>query len=480
MIPLIDAIRYLKRRVFYVEGFFVLLTLSASLYVALAASIGPHLMRAMNWSGYILSKELASVLFLFGFVIVIISISAFWYNLRRTPRITHGELGVLFAPYFSEAVADEVDKLFILIKQELKSHEFANRFTVLKLPPNIPVNSHEEAVSVLAKCNATVLVWGVFDNGATTVGFSPIRFTFHHSPIIPSQEWLDRIAVPIACGRYRFESKDVPVEREVLAKNIDLIARNLMGLAVLVAGLYADAEKIFSRLWIDVKTLLAKGKGNLAILERFFEQIKSDYTFAITGQICSLYSPYLFNEKLFKIPFSDLHQWLLRADKGLQINPRDSGSYMLKATFHFLLGQEEKAIQCAKRAKLFDQRALAGINFSLAFLYNYTGQFKKSRKEYKLGMAKESSYEERLVKECSYFIRQAIERYPEKKQLRLAFGLIEFYRGCREIGISEITQFIEIAEVDVSLNEFVVEGKRILKEAGTQSNIEDAILKETT
>jgi hypothetical protein len=77
-------------------------------------------------------------------------------------------------------------------------------------------------------------------------------------------------------------------------------------------------------------------------------------------------------------------------------------------------------------------------------------------------MNKQTSYDEYMIRQCLYFIRQTINKYPDKKQLRFAIGYIEFFRGEQNIGRQEMEEFISLAQSGQSLIDFVNEGRVLL------------------
>jgi len=470
----IEILKWFRRRIYFVDGLIGLLFLLFSAYTYIATTFGPHLMKAMNWYGHPLSSDLASILFIFGSCIPVLTAIAVWVNLRALPRFQKKELAVVFAPNFCENLEEDVNKVFIALRQELKSHEFGNRFSLKKLPPNRSINSHDDALKILAKCNAVVAVWGIFEkqeNGCDSVtGFQRLAFTFHHVPLILTKDWLTRIQTPMIGKKWQIESKDFFAGHQLLVRNVGFVVRNMIGLALYVAADYQEAIKVFLKLAGDLTSAVFRNPS--VELQSFLFQVKHDCALAMTKQMMPDYNRHLYSGKLYSIAPDQWALWIQQLNEAIKISPQSVGPYLFKSISHFMLGEIDKSIRAARKAKELDRKAFAAPNFSLAFLYNFIGDYKKSRREYRLGMAKENSYEEGLIRECLSFIRQTIEKYPEKKQLRLAFGLISFYRSDKDIAAKEIRDFLMAADTDPNLVDFSNEGKRLLAEVASMPEVD--------
>lgn len=151
-------------------------------------------------------------------------------------------------------------------------------------------------------------------------------------------------------------------------------------------------------------------------------------------------------------------------NKAIKLDRQNSNHFLSKAIYLFLLGRLPEAIDAAQRSRELAPKAISAPNFSLAFLYNFTGNFNKSRIEYKRALAKKTSYNQEMLTNILDFIRQAIVRFPDKPQLQFAFGFLEINRGDPRRGRQEIAAFLNKAAHQPSLSEFATEGRRILEQ----------------
>src|SRR5437016_3097906 len=99
-VNVLDQLKYLRTRIYFVDGLLVLILLTVGLFVAFALLLGKHLLRALDWAGRPLSSPLASLLFICGIIIVVGICFAVWSRLRRLPHFNDDELGIIFAPNF--------------------------------------------------------------------------------------------------------------------------------------------------------------------------------------------------------------------------------------------------------------------------------------------------------------------------------------------------------------------------------------------
>jgi hypothetical protein len=339
-------------------------------------------------------------------------------------------------------------------------------FSIKSIPKNISISSHEEATNLLKKSGGTVAVWGFIDRQKsdkyTTTGFSTISFTFVHSPVIVHPLRRKAIAYSLLGKKFQYKEKTKILDRRIMTQDIGIVVCNLIGTALLFDRKFDDAIKVFSPLYASLESILDK-KDTPNYLVSFIKQIGFDLAYSLTHSSEVLYMKYLLQNKLFEIPENLLRNWISAIEQAICLDKQNSTHYLVKGIFHFLLGEIGEAINSEYRAKKFAPKALATPNFSLAFLYNFKGNFEKSRREYRLGMAKKTSYDKELIDQCLLFIKQTIDYFPEKKQLHLALGLIEIHRGSLENGKEILTNFLNNPPQEHNLRPFVKQAKELLK-----------------
>jgi hypothetical protein len=149
-------------------------------------------------------------------------------------------------------------------------------------------------------------------------------------------------------------------------------------------------------------------------------------------------------------------------NEAIKLDRQNSHHFLIKALYFFLLARIPEAIDAAQRSRVLAPKAISAPNFSLAFLYNFNGNFKKSRMEYMRALGKKTSYDPEMLRNILDFIRQAIVRFPEKPQLQFAFGFLHINRGDPQKGRQEIATFLNKATHQPSLSDFLAESRRIL------------------
>jgi len=438
----IDAINFLRARLYYFEGLVVLFIITVYGYVYLASNAGMHLWIILTGLG--VPAEYSDGAYLLGLLSMLLFVFLFWLHMRSVPKFKKGELGVLFAPKFPEDINLDVNSLMVSLNMELKSHQLNNQFSVKRLPPNLSITSAEEAENVIRRAGATTAVWGLMDSenrgGTKCTGFSRISFTFIHSPthFDPNRHAL--IALSLHGKKYKYEERTQIADRSIVARDIGIVVRNLIGVSLFIDQKWSEVIKVFTPLFHDLAIIRVKDKS--PPLQAFASQVGYDLAWAISMNSSSEYRGELFEQKLYSIPESELRKRLDQIKQAIKLDPQNSAHHFYEAIYYFLLGQCSDAIRSSMRGLKESPRALAVGNFSLAFLYNFNGNYEKSKKQYRIGMAKKSSYDEDLIEQCMVFISQSIKHFPEKKQLRLALATLDLKRGSGKEGASQLRELL--------------------------------------
>lgn len=464
---LINLWKFAKKRFYYYDGLIALLLLGNLLYYVAQYVVGPHIIPALKYFQIVISGDFAHIVCLFGIFIVNFVILIVWFKKRSLPKFCVNESGILFAPSFSDELDDDVDKLFTSIKYELKSKEIDNTFKIVKLSPNIKISSIKEASLVLRKSLSTTIIWGLIDHSVSGEGkvvqFSRISFLFISSKpatVVIHKDFGTTLISPFLGSKFKTTERTQSVDRQIIASNVGLIVRDIIGINLVVEGRYKEAIQILLPLSVELK-IIALSKKTPAF-SNIYQQVKSDCAKAMSLDSTQEYSKYLYSDKLYDIPKNVLEIWLANSEQAIKLDPQNSMHYLLKGIYLFLFGKIEDSIRTIKEADGVAPRALATPCFSLAFLYNYIGDFKNSHNQYRLGLAKKTSHDPEMVSQCLYFIRQSIVKYPDKKQLRFALGLFELKRGNPTIGIMEVELFVREASELSNLSRFLEEANKIL------------------
>ena len=466
----IEILKFLRNRFHFWDGLVVLVVAAVGLYEILAQLLGSHVFALAKAMAIPNAEILAHVLYLSGFAIVLLVAVYTWKRFRSVPKFRQNELGIIFAPRFPSDLEEDVTHLLSHLKQELKAHQFGNQFVIKQLPPNLSINSSEEASRFLRESLGTTAVWGLLDSQQSQKGrttrFSRVSFTFVHQPAAIDPMRVKVMALSMAGRKMHTEDRTLIADRQMMAKDIGVIVRNFIGISLSIDLRWHDAVKVFLPLHAELKT--SQGVSGRKIPTGFVKQIGYDLAFALTMATSVEYREFLFERGLASIPPDQCKAWLKNVNQAVRIDPQNSVHFLSKAIYHFLLGNCSEAIRAATKAKKLAPKALATPNFSLAFLHNYSGDFVKSQQEYRLGLAKKTSYDADLIAQCRIFIRQCIDLFPEKKQLRLALAVIEINRGSKDEGIKQLRLMQADPPTGAKFSRFVEEGRKLLNR--TESN----------
>ncbi len=460
----LEILGFLRKRLFFYDGLVVLLVLTSSFYYCFARIIGRHSLLVARAYGEPIGTGLAHLIFLIGFVLVLFLAFIFWRQYRSVPKFSKDELGILFAPDFDEEVEKEVNRLFIHLRQEIKLHEIGNRLSLKRLPPNLSISSAAEAGAMLKDAGGAVAVWGPMEQQSSdkgrTMGFSRFSITLIHRPAQVSVARYGTLAMSLAGRQFHIHDGTQIIDRNIVARDIGLVVRNALGVKLLIDLKYQEAVKILGPLYVNLQSIFP-GK-RLIPLQRFCLQVQYDFAYSMAMTISKQYREFLDNGKLYDIPSPILEGWLKTTNQAISIDSQNSTHYVSKGIYLFLMGDVDGAIRAEKKAEQVAPIAISGPNFSLAFLYNFKGNLKLSRNQYRIGLAKKTSYEEEMIFQCLTFIRQSISRFPEKKQLRLALAVLELRRGSKEQGIRVLEEFLADGPHDPELEDFISEANNLL------------------
>ncbi len=244
---LLEVLSFLRKRMFFYDGLITILVLIGAFYSWFAQTIGARLLNLASACGFTSEGKLANFCFLFGFIAVELAGFIFWRHHRHVLKFRKDELGILFAPDFDEEVEKEVNRLFVHLRQELKSHEIGNRFSLKRLPLNLSISSASDAIALLKHSRSAVAVWGPLeqqssDKGRTT-GFSKFSMTFIHRPNKLSMSFYQTLAMSLV-GR-QFQCRDQFItDRNIVARDIGLVVRNALGVKLLLDDKFPEAVKI--------------------------------------------------------------------------------------------------------------------------------------------------------------------------------------------------------------------------------------------
>ncbi len=317
---------------------------------------------------------------------------------------------------------------------------------------------------MLNGAGGAVAVWGPMeqqssDKGRTT-GFSKFSITLIHRPAQLSMARYATLAMSLVGRQFHIHDGTQIIDRNIVARDIGLVVRNALGVKLLIDLKYQEAVKILGPLYVNLQSIFP-GKRPIP-LQRFCLQVQYDFAYSLTMTISKQYREFLDNGNLYDIPLPILEGWLNNTNQAIALDPQNSAHYVSKGIYLFLMGDVDGAIKAEKKAEQIAPKAVSGPNFSLAYLYNFKGLLKLSRNQYRIGLAKKTSYEEEMIFQCLTFIRQSIPRFLEKKQLRIALAILELRRGSKEQARRALEEFLADSPHESELEDFITEANNLL------------------
>jgi len=266
--------------------------------------------------------------------------------------------------------------------------------------------------------------------------------------------------------RLKVRERTQIADRRIMARDIGLVVRHIIAVALLSSSKFQEAIRVFGPLHIEYQQACDTKLSALA--QRAQVQIQYDLAYSLTMATWEEYRRSLFDDRVYEIPPKVPKTWIRNMDQAIELDRQNSIHYAQKAIFLYLLGDIDGAIGEENRAARRAPRAASIANFSLAFLHTFKGESRPSRNQYKIGLAKKTSYDEDMIRQCLTFIEQSIRQFPDKKQLRVALGVLEVARGSKERGIQALEQFLAHPPDALELQGFVNEAERWLQRAKTE------------
>lgn len=470
----IEILQYLRKRLHFPDGLLVLLVFSEVLYYTAVHAIGHDIILLLDSVGRPKALNYCRVLYVLGFLLVPCIAFGFWRRLRAVPRFKKNELAIVFAPNSAPATQEVMERLFVNLTQEIKARELGIRFHLKRLPPNLSIDSAEEATGILLEARAVVAIWGAVEQQQSaegrTTGFSKLSVTFVHRPVRIHPLRHEALAMSFAERQLHVRERTQIADQLLVAKDIGIVVRNVLGVALLIDLRHGEAAKILGPLHMDLQDVFPK-KSSLPV-QRFRMQVQHDFAFALTMATSDEYRKWLARDAIFDIPTDKLAAWLHNVEIAVSLDSQNSIHQLTKAIYMFISGDIQGAIKAEERADRLAPRAAATANLGLAFLYNFAGDLRRSRHQYRLGLAKKTSYDEDIINQCLSFISQSITRYPERKQLRLALGVLQYHRGSVYEAKQTLQALLDDPPTAPELQVFVEEARNLLNKVAVQQESE--------
>lgn len=411
-----------------------------------------------------------AVIFILGLFTIVMG----WLFIRRIPRFESNEIGILFAASAKEDIAEDLDVLYDEVCSLLKQRSLRGLICIKKLPLNIIVNNQEVATFIREKSKCALLIWGRYEKGKIQErefsGFSSkINFTYLMPDNRLAKQINDDISIAASDRLWLFSTSNELIERDLVTKNIVDVSRYIIGTCLLLFGNLELSKTFLSEIVTSpYGTWSAKARSSVY---RFVNNIKLKLSIIdarLAGRI------YL--ENVFVGGVLHDNQNALMAIENYTLlsinNSPNLGAYLLLAISLFLQGQVAKSkIILKKNRKRWPSDP--NPDYSLAFLYAYDGDLRKSKAHYKRAFKLTSVKSEADAFHIAEFQEAFLERDPARYHFHFTLGLINLELLDSESAIKHFETFVEIArEQDALVNTlWITEAEKYVRDcSGLQAS----------
>jgi hypothetical protein len=318
----------------------------------------------LNYSNFDLIDSLWQI-FVLSFIISIF----IWLYIRRIPKFSGNEVGILTSLFLINHEADKeltllYKKLQSVIDREALSTEVKLKF----LPPRLIPKNDKEAHELRKKTNALLIIWGDVDTGnidseKQTV-FRPIYFSYSMNLPKDKVEIFNRnFSGIIAKRRWIISENNNVVEREYLAQNLEEISFYIIGLVLFFFRLSNKSLEL-------LKIALTKYENK--------QLSTNDDKIAVANIKIAIAFIYSYRIKSLELaPTCERRPDHLKIASEL-IKELDSlkfyaPSHLLTSIIKFYESDIPSAIEYAIKSEKYSGPDDSAPQFSLAFLYFYVG-----------------------------------------------------------------------------------------------------------
>lgn len=422
---------------------FALLLASAIGYIT-ALILGPPIRSVVDST----LKDLDPKVFAYceaGFYLLILCfVFLLWFYKRRAPSFGGNKVGILFSTLNPDELTKEVVQLKAKLMEELKRLDLLNFIELKDLPPNRRIEQVQDGISAINAAEGVLLIWGNFQRGQVRgqnhAGFPALNFTYRH-PVNVSSQFHEEIGTSLLQRKWTYEERNEFIEKNVVANNIAQVALNIVGLTLLAWGKFDQAEAIFGPL--DVSLEPYRTQAIRSPLANFCGMVRRNRVRAIALQLGREFDALLWRRGIYTATPDELERWRRKLGEAIILDSQDSRLFGQEAILNFLCGNIEEALRSAKKAKKCAPRADSNPDFALGFLRFYKGEMQKACAHYRVAFAKKASSELLSIFEIVEFIRQVVERHPEKIHLHYALGRMNEERLDPGIAETEFGRYIQ-------------------------------------
>ncbi|MEE9308159.1 MAG: hypothetical protein V3V57_11615, partial [Spirochaetia bacterium] len=105
----LQALIFLKRRVYFPDGLVVMLLLAGAIWERLHRSLQASILDILQKRAHLVSTEISTLIHVGGFLLVAILVIGVWFSVRSVRKFSANQIGILFAPSYSTELSENVE-----------------------------------------------------------------------------------------------------------------------------------------------------------------------------------------------------------------------------------------------------------------------------------------------------------------------------------------------------------------------------------
>ncbi len=406
----------IKPKQYSISGLFIIFIGSVCLHV------GFQRVLAKYWASFTQVNQLEHLLL--SAAVSFIYILSRWLYIRRLPTFNSGEIGILFAPYFSDYSIDNevinlVSKVRLTVAQEFSSQ----RIKIIKLPPNrIPITDNQ-AHELREKSRARIIIWGHAETGMMSgdkkTAFSPIRFSYQ-LPLdqVKTNLFSANLSNLMNRKKWIISNSDSLIDRKLVAENLYEISLVILGISL-----------FFIKDRNLVSDILLK------LFDRYNNKPLTPEELQIFNNVKILISRHLVDilvQLLLKPKDKDRSDRLMLAENllGQMKHAEMADSLLLSGIIKQLNGDTEGAILDIKELSFKLSKTYTAVNYSLTYLYFYKKDFKNALINLREISKRKKIFEAKQLPSILDWYEETMEVEDDKKYLAYPMGYIYY----KEVG----------------------------------------------
>lgn len=393
----------------------------------------------------------------------------FWIYWRSLPKFQPNEIGILFAPHYDSECADLVQLIFKRFIYELEDRLPENNIRPVFLPQNHKVKNDKEAIYLLEKTEARLVVFGIFERGnikgEKISGFKKVSFIVKHRELIEGEEKpvMEDIATALAFRDFIIRESDNFIEKDIVVNNLTEVALFFVALGLTLDSCIDTSIEILEELLLSVEKKYKKPCSNQQ--KYFIKSIKRCYSVALNSKYLEFSRSTIMENVTDHNYDNEFRKGEKLLKKLFDINPQKSEYPLRQAIYDFHFGNIDQAFKNISKAKIMVNGKDASPYFSFAFLCLWKEQYKRAISEYKkaFNAERQSIY---VYIDVLYFIQCFQKKHPSRPEFIFALGFMNYNFFDEKQGIQDYKNFIYQAETIPKLSPLVDYAKEQLSLIG--------------